>query len=208
MTATQFHDLAGDQPYLVPLTVEQYHRMIETGILEEGTAIELLDGFLVRKDRAKAGEDPMTVGVEHAWVLSHLPRELRNVEARGSHYRSQLPVTLLPANEPEPDGTIVRGAPDSYRGRHPMPADVPCAIEVSDSSLHRNHTRKMRIYAKAAIAQYIIVNLVDRVVEDYRQPMPDAARYATSRIYQSGETVPFLLSDGTAFAVPASRLLP
>ena len=68
--------------------------MIDEGILESGTPIELLDGFLVRKDRAKAGEDPMTVGDEHSWAVENLKRVLSAVESMGHHVRSQQPVTL------------------------------------------------------------------------------------------------------------------
>src|SRR5690606_33590578 len=44
---------------LVPLTVEQYHRMIDAGILDEDSGIELLDGMLVPNDRGDVGADPM-----------------------------------------------------------------------------------------------------------------------------------------------------
>jgi hypothetical protein len=57
---------------VVPLTVEQYHEMIRRGILTEGAPIELIDGFLVLKDRSKRGEDPMTVGSEHRWAIQKL----------------------------------------------------------------------------------------------------------------------------------------
>ena len=43
-------------------TVEQYDPVIETGVVPEDASVEFLDRFMVRKDRAKAGENPMTVG--------------------------------------------------------------------------------------------------------------------------------------------------
>ena len=58
--------LESDTPAkIVPLTVDQYHRMIEAAILPEGEPIELIDGLLVRKDRSAVGADPMTVGHAH-----------------------------------------------------------------------------------------------------------------------------------------------
>lgn len=53
------------------LTVDQYHRMIDSGILREGEPIELLDGVLVYKDRSDRGEDPMTVGKRHALAVQY-----------------------------------------------------------------------------------------------------------------------------------------
>src|SRR5207244_2269680 len=100
----------------VPLTLEQYHKMIETGILISGDPIELLDGLLVPKDRSKAGEDPMSVGEEHAFDVDELGALNRLLPA-GCYIRIQQPVQLPPNSEPEPDGSIVRGAPSDYRHR-------------------------------------------------------------------------------------------
>ena len=66
--------LAGQQAQLWPWTVEQYHHLIDIGILPEGEPYELLDGQLVRKDRSATGADPMTVSTEHAWVVRKLTR--------------------------------------------------------------------------------------------------------------------------------------
>lgn len=98
------HDLSNTPDSFVGLTVDQYHQMIDKGILEEGVPIELLDGFLVRKDRAKAGEDPMTVNDEHIWAVENLRRVLRDLESRGYYIHLQQPVVLPPDGEPEPDG--------------------------------------------------------------------------------------------------------
>jgi hypothetical protein len=38
---------ASQAPYIVPLTVDQYHTRIATGILRDGDPIELIDGILV-----------------------------------------------------------------------------------------------------------------------------------------------------------------
>src|SRR2546421_11459684 len=110
-------DLIKTPESLVGLTVEQYHLMIDRGILEEGAPIELLDGILVRKDRAKAGEDPMTVGLEHIWAVENLGEELSAAKSLGCYVRIQQPITLPPDGEPEPDGAIGRGATDEYRRR-------------------------------------------------------------------------------------------
>src|SRR5262245_50120911 len=93
--------VAGRSPDVLPLTVDQYHRMIETGIIREGDPRELIDGIMVRKDRSDRGENPMAHGPRHALVLKRLERLLRGVEGFGWHLHIQLPVTLSAVQEPE-----------------------------------------------------------------------------------------------------------
>ncbi|MFO1351745.1 MAG: hypothetical protein U1F68_14175 [Gammaproteobacteria bacterium] len=95
---------------LVTLTVAQYHRMVEAGILPEGEPIELIDGLLVKKNRG-AG---MTAHPLHALVVSRLIRLAPSLEALGYHLRLQNPITIAPPHEPEPDAAIVRGTPAAY----------------------------------------------------------------------------------------------
>ena len=150
---------------VVPLTVEQYHEMIRRGIIAEGSHIELVDGMLVLKDRSKRGEDPMTVGTEHRWAVEGLRDLNERVRAWGMHVASQQPITIPTMHEPEPDATFVEGRREDYLSRTPAASEVLCVCEVSDSSLDYDRTTKQRLYATAGIPQYLIVNLVDRVIE-------------------------------------------
>jgi len=191
---------------VVPLNVEQYHGMIDAGILPEGAPIELLDGFLVRKDRSKAGESIMTVGHHHAWAVARLANLVGEVTRLGADLRSQQPITLPPDDEPEPDATIF--AAGDYRERHPGPADISCVIEVSDSSLRHDRTTKQRIYADHGIPQYVIVNLEDDVVEDYRRPVIGTGRYDQRTVLERGRTVSFELPGDRRIELPVESLLP
>jgi Uma2 family endonuclease len=208
MAASQLKEMADTNAMVVPLTVDQYHEMIRTGILVEGESIELLDGFLVRKDRSKTGEDPMTVGHEHALVLSKIGRLVSDIESLGGCIRLQQPVTLPPDSEPEPDATIAVGAVEDYAAHHPTPGDITCLIEVADSSLQRDRVTKQRIYADNGIAQYLIVNLLDGVIEEYRDPQPGTGRYASVRTVRRDETVQINVGREKRLDVPASTLLP
>lgn len=187
---------------LVALTVDQYHRMISTGVLEEGEPVELLDGVLVPKDRG----DGMTMSPEHRLAMSRLMRLAPRIEALGGHLQLQGPLTLVPHQEPEPDGMLVRGKPEDYTGRHPAPDDVGCVIEVSSSSLERDRTTKQRIYADAGIPQYVIVNLVDRRVEVYEEPKPGTGHYGLVRL-ADGEDAVLLRLGEAAIETRASELL-
>jgi Uma2 family endonuclease len=204
MPTAQLRELA-DSANVVGLNVDQYLRMIEQGILPEGEPIELLDGILVRKDRSKAGEDPMTVGFDHVWAVENLRDVLSEVRQHGFHVRCQQPVALPPDGVPEPDGSIARGTLNDYAQRWATAADVPCVIEVADSSLQHDRVTKLRIYAQGGITQYVIVNLVDRLIEIYEQPDRVRGLYQKDAQRRGGETVEFSL--GTASIVLEARML-
>lgn len=87
MTLPILEEQKEDLSCVVPLTVEQYHQMIANGILREGLPIELLDGVLVWKDRSHGGDDPMTVGHQHAVAVDkiNLPNELPTARMLHSH---------------------------------------------------------------------------------------------------------------------------
>ncbi|HEX4794709.1 MAG TPA: Uma2 family endonuclease [Humisphaera sp.] len=207
MSAAGLKELVDHRAMLMPITVDQYYEMIGTGILPEGEPYELLDGFLVRKDRSREGEDPMTVGDHHAWVITMLTKLNPKFSRFGCYLRLQLPIEVSPNSVPEPDGAIVVGTEDDYREQRPSAAEVTCVIEVSDSSLQVDRLTKQRIYANAGIPQYIIINLRDLAVEVYTAPAVGKGRYGKSVTLSSG-TVDFSAGRGKKLSVPLRSLLP
>lgn len=194
----------------VALDTDRYHKMIELGILPEGEPFELIDGCLVRKDRSTAGNDPTTVGYGHAWAIRKLNRLAPKLRRLGCDLQIHLPVTLPPFDEPEPDGAVILGSDRDYRDRHPGAADVACVIEVADSSLLRDRTIKLRIYAAAAIPIYIIINLVDRVIEVYSEPMGKGtrARYGRQETLSGRQKLLLPAGRGRSLRLPVASLLP
>jgi Uma2 family endonuclease len=193
---------------LVPLTVDQYHEMMRRGIIPESAQTEVIDGFLVLKDRSKRGGDPMVISSEHRWAVEKL-RDLDNrVRGWNMHVAAQQPVALGPMHEPEPDASIVNGSLDDYRARTPTARDVLCACEVADSSLRYDRTTKQRLYATAGIPRYVIVNLVDRTVELYADPDPATGRYARVQTIQPGQSFDVELGIGRVLTVNANDVLP
>ena len=69
---------------------------------------------------------------------------------------------------------VVPGSFRDYVVGHPSRPVL--VVEVSESSLALDRDHKGSLYAGAGLADYWIVNLVDRVVEVYREPGldPDA----------------------------------
>ena len=206
MTIADSANMPQTRGMMVPLSVEQYHKMMEAGILEEGAPIELLDGFLFRKDRSTAGADPMTVGTSHLNVVTRLNWLLGGAR-EGWHFRVQLPITILPDSEPEPDGAILRGTPYDYVDRA-VPSDVSCLIEVSDSSLQHDRVTKQRIYADAGIAQYVIVNLIDGAIEIYSVPELGSGRYGKTDAFGRGQTIRLALPGGESLELKVDQVLP
>jgi len=196
MSIASLKSASPERREIVPLTVGQYHSMIEAGILAEGEPIELLDGLLVRRSRGEG----MTTNPLHSLAVSKLNmRVVAGLAGLPCHVRVQSPITLPPRDEPEPDLALIRGLPADFALQYPGPADVTCVIEVAGSSLERDRTIKQRIYATAGISQYVIVNLVHSRVEVFGEPDSAQGRYR-QRTERSGE-------EGIALLLPESRRL-
>jgi Uma2 family endonuclease len=181
------------------LSVARYQRMIESGSITAADKVELLENYVVLKMPRNPPHDG-TIDLVKA-ALSGLPV--------GWLLRSQQAI-VLSDSQPEPDFSVVRGGPRSYLSRQPAAADTALVIEVADSSLLRDQRDKTRIYARAGIPVYWIINLVDRRIEAYTQPSGPIAvpAYGTFQTYQPGDAVPLVLDGAAVGSVPAADLLP
>jgi Uma2 family endonuclease len=193
---------------LARFSIEQYEASVASGILPEEPAIELLEGLLVLKDRAAAGGAPTTVAPEHQWVVNTLADLKPRFHPLGAFLSIQGPVRLVPKSVPEPDAAVVKGKLGDYRHRHAGPDDVWSVIEVADSSLKRDRTTKLGIYAEANISQYIIVNLVHRQVEVHTDPDPDEREYRRRVVRTGAQVVSISAGPKAGVKVKAKDLLP
>jgi Uma2 family endonuclease len=200
--------LLEEKPNLYPLTVHEYHKMIELGVLPEGEPYELLDGMIVRKERNALGEDPMTVGRGHAWAIRALTRLNADLSPRGCFMQIQLPITLPLLHEPEPDAAIIIGTEEQYAEKHPFARDVLCVIEVADSSLNRDRNIKLPIYAEAEIEPYILLNLQQDRAEVYRQPNRHERTYAPPELLGLEQALSLPVAQGEALVVPVKMFFP
>jgi len=155
----------------------EYDRLIDHGVFQPGERLELLAGQLVVREPQG---DPHTLAVELA------DEALRGAFGPGWRVRIQLPVALDEESEPEPDVSVTPGR--ARDRRNAKPSRLALVVEIADSSLALDREYKGSLYARARIPDYWIVNLVDRVLEVYRDPGPDAAaRYAWA--YGSIQTI-------------------
>jgi Uma2 family endonuclease len=183
------------------LTVGQYHAMAQAGILDEDAPVELLEGWLVQK---------MTKKRPHS-ISMQLAREAldRLLSGRGWYVSVQDPITTADS-EPEPDLAVVRGKARDYPDRQPGPADVPLVIEVADTTLRTDRGAKKRIYARAGIPVYWIVNLAKRQIEVYTEPVSTARRpdYCQRRNCGPDDRVPVVLEGIEGRSLSVAELLP
>jgi Uma2 family endonuclease len=180
-----------------PLTVWrwkriEYDRLVDLGAFED-EPLELIGGQLIVAEPK---------GAYHASAVTAAEYALRAALPSGWIVRTQAPVSLDDESEPEPDLAVVPGRPGDYRHAHPEHPAL--AIEVAHSSLHFDRRDKGSLYARAGIEDYWIVNLVDRVLELYRDPVSDPAAIYGWR-YRSVTT---LAPPATAIplAFPSSRI--
>jgi Uma2 family endonuclease len=179
-------------------TVDQFHYLGDLGVFE-GRRAMLIDGVIIE-------EGPMDP--PHAMGLLVATEVLRVVFTPGWVTRVQLPLVLGQSTDPEPDLAFVRGKPQDYPS-HPTTAGL--VVEVSDSSLKFDTTRKMSLYAAGGIADYWVLDLNARQLLVFRDPMPDPAQthghgYATQLTLGPSDTVAPLAAPNAT--VKVADLLP
>lgn len=184
---------------LFRITVQQYHDMIDKGILGPEDQVELLEGLLVRK---------MPTNPPHSYVKTLFLRWLARMLPSNWFPHVQDPVTTIDS-EPEPDISILRGDPADYLQRHPSADDTGLLIEVSDSTLQRDR-EKRRIYARAGFPVYWIANIPDRQIEVYTQPSgpTETPSYTQVQIYKDGDSVPVVIDGKEIGRIAVKDVLP
>ena len=141
----------------------EYYKMAELGWFN-GQRAELVGGEVVVVNPQNH---------PHAYTVDKVADVLRERLGAGHWVRMQLPLQCGTVSEPEPDVAVVTGTRDDYTD-HPTSALL--VVEVGDTSLQYDRTQKMSLYARCGIADYWIINLVDRAVEVHRDPMEDSAQ--------------------------------
>jgi len=177
-------------------TRQEYDRLADAGILAPDERVELLEGEIVTMT-PQHGPHAASIGLAEA--------ALRTAFGPAHWIRIQLPLIVDP--EPEPDLAVVPGSPRDYANEHPRTALL--VVEIADSTLERDRAYKSPIYARAGIPEYWIVNLPERCLEVYRDPVTlpgRPARYQSSRTLARTETVSPLSKPDASVSV--ADLLP
>jgi Uma2 family endonuclease len=165
------------------LTVAEYYRMGETGILPPDARVELIEGEVI---------DMPPIGSFHAGTVEYIGHSLRLACGAQALVRMQNPVFLDLHSEPQPDVALVCPRPDFYRSAHPGSADVLLIVEVADATLAYDTQIKLPLYARYGIPEVWIADLFNRRFLVHRTPTPTGYQDVRTLIDLSAVT-PLLL---------------
>lgn len=143
-------------------SVEDYHTMVEAGVLKEDERVELIEGEIVEMS---------PIGKRHASCVNRVTTLLIRRSGDQATTTVQNPVQASSFSEPQPDLALLKYRADFYAARLPVPKDILLVIEVADSTVEYDREVKMPLYARAKIPQAVLVNLPADVVEVYAKPV-------------------------------------
>ena len=189
-------------------SVEEYHQMIESGILA-GKAVELLDGEIIIMTPERE---------EHSYTNDDVAELLREKLRGLAKIREAHPITL-DNSEPEPDISVVKLPKTIYTQHHPYPEDIYWLIEVaaesrvgarrkgtsaktSKKTLAQDLTKKSVTYARNGISEYWVIDLVNKKVIVHTNPIENS--YSTITEYSQGTISPLAFPQIT---IALSQLL-
>lgn len=194
-----FQSLVRLDPRAFRWTRDEYYRVAELGVFD-GHRVELIDGEVLEMSPP---------GSPHSVMVELVRRAVQS--AFGSEYwvRTEQPLNLFLDAAPQPDISVVRGEPRDFLDEHPQTALL--VVEVAESSLDFDSSRKAALYAQAGIDEYWIVNLVDERLDVFRNPVVDAnvqfgASFSSTRSFRRGESVSPLAAPQSIVRV--AELLP
>jgi Uma2 family endonuclease len=173
---------------------DQYQELSDIGVLGPEERVELINGEILVMSPQKSLH--MAAWQRVAAVLA--------ARFPGAHVRTQGPLALSPVDLPEPDVAVVQGVSDDYEDQHPTSALL--LVEVSDTTLRYDTSKKADLYAGIGVADYWVCDLRNVRLIVYRDPVPEPAaerkmRYASVRIYDLAEEITPLAGDGQPISI-------
>ena len=132
-------------------SIEEWHELVRLGLLE-GKLVEFLEGEII---------EVSPEGIEHSYTNDQVVKYLRTILAGVADVRESHPITL-DNSEPEPDIAVVKLPEKIYRRHHPYPSDIYWLIDISQQTLNKDLAQKAAIYARNEIAEYWVIDLVNK----------------------------------------------
>ena len=183
---------------IYPLTVRQYLRMVEADILGQYDRVELLEGLLVPKKPPTPPHDARTCYL-HTVLSKMLPDQWQ--------VHCKFAITTRDS-VPEPDISVVEANENEYSKRHPKASETALAIEVSDVTLTIDQIVKKRVYARAKVPVFWIVNLPNFRIEVFTEPKGGkSADYRRCDIFKDGHRVPLTIAGAKRKFLDVSEIL-
>ncbi len=170
--------------------------MVELDLLGPEDPVELIEGEILLMSPE---------GVPHAPVMNAVRLEIDRAFGSGYHTRQSNPMALDGRSEPEPDLAVVKGQPMDCFDANEHPATAALVVEVSSSSRDFDLGRTSRLYARAAIPEYWMVDLVEQRVHVPRDPSSDG--YRSIQSFDRSASVRPILAPAESKPVPLSNFL-
>jgi Uma2 family endonuclease len=171
-------------------TVDEYHQMADAGVFGPEERVELIDGEIIEMS---------PIGPRHAGCVININRLLVTRLGDRVVVSPQNPVVIRPRSEPQPDMLVLRPREISYSRAHPTPDDVLLAIEVADTTARFDRIVKARLYARARIAEYWLVDVGAERVDVFRASNGES--YAERSEWGRGSIVAALAFPDVGIAV-------
>ncbi|MDQ6695553.1 MAG: Uma2 family endonuclease [Chloroflexota bacterium] len=167
------------EPHRYLITLKEYERMAELGLLDESTCIELIRGEIV---------EMAPIGFAHEMCVARLTTILSKLAGDAALVWPQNNSIRLAGNSrPQPDLTLLKWRDDYSANRPPSAEDVLLVVEVSETFLKYDKGIKGPLYAEAGIRDYWIINLREEIIEVHVDPL--AGAYRGTRIVRRGEAL-------------------
>ncbi|MDF0555119.1 Uma2 family endonuclease [Kamptonema sp. UHCC 0994] len=171
-------------------TVQDYHLMIETGIIDEDEKVELLTGQIVKM---------ASKGTAHNAAVKRTVELLQDRLGKSVLISVQDSIKLNDNSEPEPDIALLVRDPLYYEDRHPTPSEIYLIIEIADTTLRKDCGIKAQIYAQSGIIDYWVLDVNDRQLHVFREPSQEG--YKSELILADSMTISPLHFPDTSFIV-------
>jgi Uma2 family endonuclease len=132
------------------ISVHDYHRLAEIGVLAPDARVELIEGEII--DMAPNGRD-------HQSIVDQLVRSLFRAAGDNAIVRVQGSIRLSEWSEPQPDVVLLEPRADFYRSEFALGTDTLLVIEVSDSTLRYDRDVKVPLYARHGVPEVWVVDV-------------------------------------------------
>lgn len=167
------------------VTVHDYHRMAEVGVLAPDARVELIEGEII---------DMAPIGQDHQSIVDQLTRMLVRAVGDDAIIRVQGSVRLGEWSEPQPDVVVLRPRPDFYRARFATGADSLLVVEVSDTTLPYDRDKKVPLYARHGVPEVWVVDVQHAALLVYGEL--HAGAYGRHIVLERPPTVPLTRLPG------------
>lgn len=179
-------------------TYDQFMAIAKSGLFKDGPHVELIDGVIT---------DKMGQEFVHKYSLGTLLSALQVVFGSERFFYSQSTYRLSAKDAPEPDVIVFKGTYSDYRTGDPAIGEVLLIVEVANTSVADDLTRKRAMYARAGIPEYWIVDVNRRGVWVLREPRSHEATWEQESFLPEGEAILPLHAPEGAEPIPISRFL-